>query len=102
LFAYIHSLVRDLNAAADLFQQVAMILGKKFAESNRHSRAAAKLWSAVTRHRFGFHLPFSTGHGGPQKKEAATSRRTPKRWGKRQHSTRQSCRADFIPPPQQV
>jgi RNA polymerase sigma-70 factor, ECF subfamily len=32
LFGYIHSLVRDLNDADDLFQQVAMILWRKFGE----------------------------------------------------------------------
>jgi RNA polymerase sigma-70 factor (ECF subfamily) len=32
LFAYIHSLVRDLNDADDLFQQTAVILWRKFAE----------------------------------------------------------------------
>jgi DNA-directed RNA polymerase specialized sigma24 family protein len=31
LFAYIHSLVRDLNDTDDLFQQVALILWKKSA-----------------------------------------------------------------------
>jgi RNA polymerase sigma-70 factor (ECF subfamily) len=32
LYAYIHSLVRDLNDADDLFQQTTLILWKKFAE----------------------------------------------------------------------
>jgi RNA polymerase sigma-70 factor (ECF subfamily) len=32
LYGYIHSLVRDLNDADDLFQQTAFILWKKFAE----------------------------------------------------------------------
>jgi RNA polymerase sigma-70 factor, ECF subfamily len=32
LFAYIHSLVRDLNDADDLFQQTAVILWRKFGE----------------------------------------------------------------------
>src|SRR3954447_2331283 len=32
LYGYIHSLVRDLNDADDLFQQTTLILWKKFAE----------------------------------------------------------------------
>src|SRR5205085_1851052 len=35
LFGYIHSLVRDLNDADDLFQQTTLILWKKFAEFDR-------------------------------------------------------------------
>jgi RNA polymerase sigma-70 factor, ECF subfamily len=35
LFGYIHSLVRDLNDADDLFQQVALILWRKVAEFDR-------------------------------------------------------------------
>src|SRR5436309_11942438 len=36
LFGYIHSLVRDLNDADDLFQQTTVILWNKFAEFDRH------------------------------------------------------------------
>lgn len=35
LFAYIHSLVRDLDDAEDLFQQTTVILWKKFADFDR-------------------------------------------------------------------
>lgn len=35
LYGYIHSLVRDLNDADDLFQQVAMILWRKFPDFDR-------------------------------------------------------------------
>jgi RNA polymerase sigma-70 factor (ECF subfamily) len=35
LFGYIHSLVRDLNDAEDLFQQTTVVLWKKFAEFDR-------------------------------------------------------------------
>jgi RNA polymerase sigma-70 factor, ECF subfamily len=35
LYGYIHSLVRDLNDADDLYQQTALILWKKFAEFDR-------------------------------------------------------------------
>ncbi len=35
LYGYIHSLVRDLNDADDLFQQTTLILWKKFAEFDR-------------------------------------------------------------------
>ena len=35
LYGYIHSLVRDLNDADDLFQQTALILWRKFAEFDR-------------------------------------------------------------------
>jgi RNA polymerase sigma-70 factor (ECF subfamily) len=35
LYAYVHSLVRDLNDADDLFQQTALILWKKFGEYDR-------------------------------------------------------------------
>jgi RNA polymerase sigma-70 factor (ECF subfamily) len=35
LFGYIHSLVRDLNDADDLFQQTTLILWKKFGEFDR-------------------------------------------------------------------
>ena len=35
LYGYIHSLVRDLNDADDLFQQTAVILWKKFGEYDR-------------------------------------------------------------------
>ncbi len=35
LFGYIHSLVRDLNDADDLFQQTTLILWKKFREFDR-------------------------------------------------------------------
>ena len=35
LFGYIHSLVRDLNDADDLFQQTTIILWKKFADFDR-------------------------------------------------------------------
>ena len=35
LFGYIHSLVRDLNDADDLFQQTTVILWNKFAEFDR-------------------------------------------------------------------
>jgi RNA polymerase sigma-70 factor (ECF subfamily) len=35
LFGYIHSLVRDLNDADDLFQQTTLILWKKFADFDR-------------------------------------------------------------------
>src|ERR687886_687901 len=35
LYGYIHSLVRDLNDADDLFQQTALILWKKFGEFDR-------------------------------------------------------------------
>jgi RNA polymerase sigma-70 factor (ECF subfamily) len=35
LFGYIHSLVRDLNDADDVFQQTAVILWNKFAEFDR-------------------------------------------------------------------
>src|SRR5215469_2273201 len=35
LYGYIHSLVRDLNDADDLFQQTTLILWKKFAEFER-------------------------------------------------------------------
>jgi RNA polymerase sigma-70 factor (ECF subfamily) len=38
LYGYIHSLVRDLNDADDLFQQTALILWKKFAEFDRGRR----------------------------------------------------------------
>ena len=36
LYAYLHSLVRDLNDADDLFQQTTLILWKKFPEYDRH------------------------------------------------------------------
>jgi RNA polymerase sigma-70 factor (ECF subfamily) len=36
LFGYIHSLVRDLNDADDLFQQTALILWRKFDEFDPH------------------------------------------------------------------
>jgi RNA polymerase sigma-70 factor (ECF subfamily) len=36
LYAYIHSLVRDLNDADDLLQQTTLILWKKFADFDRH------------------------------------------------------------------
>lgn len=36
LFGYIHSLVRDLNDADDLFQQTTIILWRKFDEFDRH------------------------------------------------------------------
>ena len=35
LYGYIHSLVRDLNDADDLFQQTALVLWKKFGEFDR-------------------------------------------------------------------
>jgi RNA polymerase sigma-70 factor (ECF subfamily) len=35
LFGYIHSLVRDLNDADDLFQQTTLVLWKKFGEFDR-------------------------------------------------------------------
>src|SRR5262249_7089766 len=35
LYGYIHSLVRDLNDADDLYQQTALILWKKFGEFDR-------------------------------------------------------------------
>jgi RNA polymerase sigma-70 factor (ECF subfamily) len=35
LYGYIHSLVRDLNDADDLYQQTALVLWKKFAEFDR-------------------------------------------------------------------
>src|SRR5262245_65027314 len=35
LYGYIHSLVRDLNDADDLFQQTTLILWKKFGEFDR-------------------------------------------------------------------
>jgi RNA polymerase sigma-70 factor (ECF subfamily) len=38
LYGYIHSLVRDLNDADDLYQQTALILWKKFAEFDRRRR----------------------------------------------------------------
>jgi RNA polymerase sigma-70 factor (ECF subfamily) len=37
LYGYIHSLVRDLNDADDLFQQTTLILWKKFAEFDREA-----------------------------------------------------------------
>src|ERR1700689_3778613 len=41
LFGYIHSLVRDLNDAEDLFQQTTMILWNKFDEFDRARRFIA-------------------------------------------------------------
>src|SRR5215470_16313964 len=35
LYGYVHSLVRDLNDADDVFQQTTLILWKKFAEFDR-------------------------------------------------------------------
>src|SRR5262245_65327562 len=43
LYGYIHSLVRDLNDADDLFQQTTLILWKKFGEFNR--RASFFAWA---------------------------------------------------------
>jgi RNA polymerase sigma-70 factor (ECF subfamily) len=37
LYGYVHSLVRDVNDADDLFQQTTLILWKKFAEFDRTS-----------------------------------------------------------------
>ena len=41
LFGYIHSLVRDLNDADDVFQQTAVVLWNKFAEFDRQRNFAA-------------------------------------------------------------
>jgi RNA polymerase sigma-70 factor (ECF subfamily) len=41
LFGYIHSLVRDLNDADDVFQQTTMVLWNKFAEFDRQRSFAA-------------------------------------------------------------
>lgn len=41
VYAYIHSLVRDLNDADDLLQQTTLVLWKKFAEFDRHGNFCA-------------------------------------------------------------
>ena len=53
LYGYIHSLVRDLNDADDLFQQTTLILWRKFGEFDRRlsfspGRAAWPGWRRPT------------------------------------------------------
>src|ERR1700722_13773320 len=47
LFGYIHSLVRDLNDADDVFQQTAVVLWNKFAEFDRQRSFVAWAWGVA-------------------------------------------------------